>query len=166
MTIADLSRVGATFDLYEQDVASVLLGQRIDVQSVAYPDRAFHGTIIFISPQVDAHTRTIKVRAEVENPDYALKLGMFVTGTLYIPTEEDTVVIPHEAIQQLEERDTVFVQTAPETFAPRVVQVGRQTRTHVQILDGLQAGESVVAHGSFHLKAELLKSTLEEGHAH
>jgi multidrug efflux pump subunit AcrA (membrane-fusion protein) len=166
MTIADLSQVWATFDVYEQDVALVQVGQRLEVRSVAYPDRLFPGKIVFISPQVDQHTRTIKLRAQVENPDYALKLGMFVTGTLYIPTAEEALVVPHDAIQRIEEERVVFVQTGPETFEARDVQVGSETQRHVEILEGLKPGERVVAAGSFHLKAELLKGTLEEGHAH
>jgi cobalt-zinc-cadmium efflux system membrane fusion protein len=115
---------------------------------------------------VDQHTRTIKVRAQIDNPDYGLKLGMFVTGTLYIPTVEDALVIPHAAIQRLEGEPVVFIQTAPEVFQSREVKIGRETRTYVEILGGLQAGERVVASGSFHLKAELLKGSLEDSHAH
>lgn len=166
MTIADLSQVWATFDVYEQDVAMVQVGQRLEVRSVAYPDRVFSGKIVFISPQVDQHTRTIKLRAQVENPEYALKLGMFVTGTLYIPTAKDALLIPHAALQRIEDERVVFVQIGPETFEARDVQVGSETQRQVEILDGLKEGEQVVAAGSFHLKAELLKGTLEEGHSH
>ncbi|MDP3723882.1 MAG: efflux RND transporter periplasmic adaptor subunit [Candidatus Omnitrophota bacterium] len=162
MTIADLSQVWATFDVYEQDVALVQVGQRLEAQSVAYPDRVFPGKIVFVSPQVDQHTRTIKLRAQVENPDYALRLGMFVTGTLYIPTADEALVVPHEAIQRLEDERVVFVQTGPETFEARDVQIGNETGRQVEILAGLNAGEQVVAAGSFHLKAELLKDTLED----
>ena len=166
MTIADLSQVWATFDVYEQDVALVQVGQRIEVRSVAYPDRAFPGTTVFVSPQVDQHSRTIKVRAQIDNADYALKLGMFVTGLLYIPTAEQALVAPHAAVQRLEAERVVFVQTGPEMFEARDVTIGQETPIHVQILEGLTPGEMVVASGSFHLKAELLKGTLEEGHAH
>ena len=166
LTIADLSRVWATFDVYEQDIGRLQVGQRIEAQSVAYPDRVFRGTIVFISPQVDQDTRTIKVRADIENPEYALKLGMFVTGTVYIPTADEALVVPQEAVQHIEDKDVVFVQTEPERFEPRDVRIGTATRTQAHILEGLQAGELVAASGSFHLKAELLKETLEEGHAH
>ena len=166
MTIADLSQVWATFDVYEQDVALVQVGQRLEARSVAYPDQVFPGKIVFVSPQVDQHTRTIKLRAQVENPDYALRLGMFVTGTLYIPTADEALVVPHEAIQRLNDERVVFVQTGPETFEARDVQIGNETGRQVEIREGLKPGEQVVAAGSFHLKAELLKGTLEEGHAH
>ena len=162
MTIADLSQVWATFDVYEQDIALVQVNQRLEVQSIAYPDRAFPGKIVFVSPQVDQHTRTIKLRAQVENPDYALKLGMFVTGTLYIPTAEQALIVPHAAIQRIEDRRVVFIQTGPETFQPRDVKVGQESAAGVQILEGLAPGDQVVATGSFHLKGELLKGTLEE----
>lgn len=162
MTIADLSQVWATFDVYEQDVALVQVGQRIEVRSIAYPDRVFPGTTVFVSPQVDQHSRTIKVRAQIDNPGDALKLGMFVTGTLYIPTAEQALIVPHAAIQRIEGRRVVFLQTGPETFQPRDVKVGQESATGVQILEGLTPGDQVVATGSFHLKGELLKGSLEE----
>ena len=162
MTIADLSQVWATFDIYEQDVALAQLGQKIEARSVAYPDTVFSGKVVFVSPQVDEHTRTIKVRAQIDNADYALKLGMFVTGLLYIPTAQETLVVPHAAIQRMDGKILVFVQTAPETFEPREVRIGQESRTGVQMLDGVSVGEPVVASGSFHLKAELLKETLGE----
>ena len=162
MTIADLSQVWATFDVYEQDVALVQVGQRIEARSVAYPDRVFAGTTVFVSPQVDQHTRTIKVRAQIDNPDDALKLGMFVAGTLSIPTAEHALIVPHAAIQRIEGQRVVFVQTGPETFEPRDVKVGQESAAGVQVLEGLTPGDQVVAAGSFHLKGELLKGTLEE----
>ena len=91
---------------------------------------------------------------------------MFVTGTLYIPTADEALVVPHEAIQRLNDERVVFVQTGPETFEARDVQIGNETGRQVEIREGLKPGEQVVAAGSFHLKAELLKGTLEEGHAH
>ena len=166
MTIADLSQVWATFDLYEQDIGLVRVGQKIEAASVAYPGRVFPGEVIFISPQVDPHTRAIKVRAQIENPDYALKLGMFVAGTLYVPLAQEALVVPHDAIQRIGEESVVFVQTDAETFQSREVRLGTQTRTQAHILEGLQPGERVAAAGSFHLKAELLKGQLEESHAH
>jgi len=166
MTIADLSQVWATFDFYEQDVGLVKAGQRIDVYSVAYPDRAFPGKVIFVSPQVDPHTRTIKVRAQVENTDYALKLGMFVRGLLYVPTFEEVLIIPSSAIQNIKEERFVFIRRGPDEFEAREVEIGQETPRHAEIQRGLREGDQIVSSGSFHFKAELLKGTLEEGHAH
>jgi membrane fusion protein, heavy metal efflux system len=166
MTIADLSQVWATFDFYEQDVGLVKVGQRIDVYSVAYPERAFSGKVIFVSPQVDSHTRTIKVRAQVENPDYALKLGMFVRGLLYVPILEKALIIPSSAIQYIKDERFVFIRRGPDEFEAHEVEVGQETPRYVEILSDLQEGDQVVSSGSFHFKAELLKGTLEKGHAH
>lgn len=165
-TVADLGQVSATFDLYEQDIGVVAIGQRIEASSVAYPGRVFTGKIVFVSPQVDQHTRTIKIRGQLDNPDYALKLGMFVTGAILIPTTEQTLAVPRVSVQRLEDTEVVFVQTAPDAFQVRPVQLGHAAGEHVQVLEGLQPGEPVVTVGSFHLKAELMKGTLEEGHAH
>ena len=87
---------------------------------------------------------------------------MFVAGTLSIPTAEHALIVPHAAIQRIEGQRVVFVQTGPETFEPRDVKVGQESAAGVQVLEGLTPGDQVVAAGSFHLKGELLKGTLEE----
>lgn len=80
-TIADLSKVWVLFDVYESDLAWLRYGQDIEFEVQAYPGELFHGRIAFIEPLLDDHTRTIKVRLNVDNEDLRLKPDMFVNAT-------------------------------------------------------------------------------------
>ncbi len=77
-TIADLSKLWVKLDAYESDMSWIRYGQEVEFTPEAYPGRTFKGRIIFIDPILDAKTRTVKLRVNVDNSDGALKPGMFV----------------------------------------------------------------------------------------
>ncbi len=81
-TIADLSRVWIELDAYESDLPWLRYGQHVEITAGAYPGEVFEGQISFIEPFLDDVTRTVKVRANVENPTGKLKPAMFVRGTV------------------------------------------------------------------------------------
>jgi len=168
MTIADPDILRASFSVYEKDLAGVALEQKIIVKSIAYPGSEFQGEVVFISPRVDEKTRTVKIRANVENKEHLLKLGMFVTGEIAMPIKEEALIISPDCVQTVEGRTVVFIPKDGEEdeFFVKEVKVGRKTKDQVEILDGLSEGDEVVAKGSFYLKTELLKGELGHGHAH
>jgi cobalt-zinc-cadmium efflux system membrane fusion protein len=128
----------------------------------------FEGEIVFISPAVDPNTRTVKIRVNVKNEEHLLKFGMFVSGKIQVPVSDETLVLPEEAIQEIEGQKVVFVPAPDEVdeFLVRPVRTGQKTKEIVEILDGLSEGDKVAGRGSYYLKSELLKGELEEGHAH
>ena len=77
-TIADLSRVWVKLDAYESDMNWVRYGQEVEFETEAYPGEVFKGVISFIDPVLDAKTRTVKLRVNVENAKGKLKPEMFV----------------------------------------------------------------------------------------
>jgi cobalt-zinc-cadmium efflux system membrane fusion protein len=158
-TIADLSVMWANFDVHEKDISKIKKGQEIKVRSSAYPDRDFTGGIVFISPEVDEITRTIKIRAQIKNPEYLLKFNMFVTGTVLVPQAAAFLVVPQAAVQEIKENRIVFVPGENGKMAAREVKTGLKNAGYVQIIAGLKSGEKVVTQGSFALKSELLKAT-------
>lgn len=162
-TIADFSRLLANFNVYEKDVGRVEVGQRMIIRSIAYPEKTFNGRITFISPRVEEETHTIRIRAIVENPDYLLKLGMFVNGEIVCEEDRVSRVIPSSAIYVLEGRKGVFVKTGNSEFEARPITVGEETDTSVTVISGLRKGESVVSDNAFLLKSELLKAKLGAG---
>jgi Cu(I)/Ag(I) efflux system membrane fusion protein len=81
-TIADLSRLWVKLDAYESDMMWVRYGQEVEFQTEAYPGQVFKGTISFIAPVLNARTRTVKLRVNVENPDGKLKPEMFVRAVV------------------------------------------------------------------------------------
>lgn len=168
MTIANPDVLRASFNVYEKDLAGLKLGQKVVVESVAYPDKQFEGELVFISPSVDTETRAIKIRVNIKNEEHLLKFGMFVTGKILAPISDDVLLLPLEAVQEVKGTNVVFVPKPDEKgeFIVKEIKTGRTSEDVVQIIMGLNEGEQVVENGSFYLKAELLKGELEEGHAH
>lgn len=82
-TIADLSRVWVQLDAYESDLPWLRFGQKVEFEAEAVPGKIFEGVITFISPSLDPATRTVKVRVNADNADFALKPGMFVRATAF-----------------------------------------------------------------------------------
>ena len=162
-TIADLTKLWATLEVYEKDIAEIKLGQKAAVRTVAYPDRVFEGEIVFISPRVDENTHTIKVRIEVQNTNNELKLGMFVNADIVIESDAKYIVLPQEAVHIVDGKKIVFIKTADEKFEVRKVKIRDEADSTVAVYEGIKEGEAVVIQDGFLLKSELLKSKMGEG---
>jgi cobalt-zinc-cadmium efflux system membrane fusion protein len=166
MTIADLSAVWCFFQAYDKDLAVIRAGQAIAVTSEAFPQEHYTGTIDFIGSDVDAATRTVRVRATVRNRGQQLRPGLFVTGRVEVPRMArggNVLAVPTAALQTLEGRSTVFVRLDSTRFTRRFVETGQTFDDYVQVLNGVRAGDLVVVDGSFVLKSEFSKAALAEG---
>ena len=168
-TIADLTKLWATFEVYEKDIAEIKLGQKVSARSLAYPDQVFEGEIIFISPRVDETSHTIKVRAIVDNKDMMLKLGMFVSGDIISEGREKYLSVPADAVQTIGDDKIIFLKTGDNKFAIRKIKVKAETKEDIFIEDvysqeentQMREGDEVAVGGAFLLKSELLKGELE-----
>lgn len=162
-TIADLSSVWVLADVYEKDLSRLPQSGDVDIRVDAYPDKVFRGALTYVSDVIDPKTRTAKVRCVVPNPGGLLKLDLF--ATVIIPTNErkQSVVVPVAAVQQIDNQPVVFVRKTEGQFERRKVTTGQTTGGVVEILDGVRAGEQIVADGSFYLKTALLRERIGEG---
>src|SRR5580704_2237217 len=140
-TIADLSHVWVICDVYENDLATVHVGQSADIHLNAYPDRLIKGTIGEIDAVLDPSIRTAKVRIQVPNPDHLMRVGMFATATFHGRRLEGHTSVPASAILHLHDRDWVYVPAGDGKFK-RVGVVGG-----VMIADGKQEVTSGIAPG-------------------
>lgn len=155
-TIADLSDVWILCDVYENDLASVRVGDSADVRLNAYPGRVIKGKVGNIGSVLDPNTRTAKVRIEVPNPGN-MRVGMFVTAILHGQNPELHAEIPASAILHLHDRDWVFVPEEGNKFRRTEVVSGADLPNGMQeIVSGIQPGQSVVA------DALVLENTAEE----
>jgi membrane fusion protein, heavy metal efflux system len=146
MTIADLSTVWVTALVAEKDIGSVTKDQDAEVNLLAYPDRALHGKVLFVSDVIEADSRRNKIRIAFGNRDYALKPNMFASVTL-IGAGETQVVLPSSSLLMNNDRTSVFVATAPWTFERRSVEPLLEEGPSVAIRSGVQPGEQVVIKG-------------------
>lgn len=152
-TVAVISRVYVQAQVYEKDLGRVVRGQAASIRVDAYPDERFTGRILSIGDTIDPQTRTATVRCEVANPKGLLKLDMFATVDLPTTVSKSALVVPSDAVQTLEGRTVVFVQSTPSKFVARTIERGRTAGALTEIVRGLKAGEPVVTRGAFQVKS-------------
>jgi cobalt-zinc-cadmium efflux system membrane fusion protein len=160
--IADLTEVWVQAEVYERDLGRLQVGRTASIRVDTYENREFLGRVTYISDLLDPQTRTAKVRCEVANTEGRLKLDMFATVLLPTTFSKKAMVVPVEAIQQIEGKNLVFVRTGTTTFERKTVEIGRTVQGRVEILAGLVGGESVVTKGAFHLKSIVLGAEIGE----
>ena len=167
--IADLSSVWLIGSVFEQDLAYVLVGQQASASLAAYPGRAFTGTVTFISPVLQAETRTAQVRIEFSNRDNLLKPAMYANVDLTTSLPGPRLAVPDSAVLDTGTRQIVIVDRGNGTFEPRNVEAGIRGDGYTEILKGLTEHEAVVVDGSFLIDSESnLKSAIGgmAGHVH
>jgi cobalt-zinc-cadmium efflux system membrane fusion protein len=153
MTIADLRTVWVSSDVPESQIRFIDPGERIDVTLAAFPGETFHGRVTRIADTVDPQTRTIKVRAEMDNSRGRLRPEMF--GTIRHTDSVRTLpVVPVGAVVQEGGKTIVWAERAPGRFQPVEVKTAERMDDHIPILSGLRAGDRVVIDGAMLLRAQ------------
>ena len=145
-TISDISHVWIVCDVYENNMAQVHVGEYADIHLNAYPGRVFKGKISNVPPMVDPNLRTSKVRLEVENPDGAMRFGMFVTATFHGATTEKHAAIPATAILHLHDREWIYTPVENGSFRRVEVSAGNMLPGGMQeVISGIKPGDRVIA---------------------
>ena len=152
--VADLSVVWLEGEVFERDLSLVKVGQAVNAEFAALPGQVRLGRISYIYPTLNAETRTARVRVEMPNERLALKPGMYGTIRIRGVGQQTAVLVPRSAVLRTGERDLVFVRMADGMLEPREVTVGVSSNDRVQLLRGLDAGETVVASATFLVDAE------------
>ena len=162
-SISDTSKMWAMLDIYESDIPRVRNGQSVVFQAEGLADAQSGGRVTWISSHVERRTRTLKVRAEIANPDGLLRSGMFGKATIAVRKDESALVVPKESVQWEGCCNVVFVKRSDVLFEPRKVKLGYETNRFFVVEHGLDAGEEIVTVGSFLLKTEILKGSIGAG---
>ena len=150
--IANLDRVWVLADVTEADLPLVRPGTRAKVVVPGRPGE-FTATVSRVPPQFDPSSRTLKVRLELDNPGGALRPDMLVDVGISA-SRPAAITVPVDAIVDAGLRKTVFVETSPGTFEPRLVETGWRAGDRVEIRSGLTAGERIVTSGTFLVDSE------------
>lgn len=145
-TLDDTSVIKLDFAVPENFVSTLREGLSVRATAPAFPGRTFTGKVASIDSRVDINTRSVTVRALLTNEDGALKPGMFLNVDL-AKDEREAVVIPEEALTPEAEKQYVFVVTDGKAVR-REVRIGGRRPGSVEILDGLNVGDSVVVEGT------------------
>ena len=164
LTIADLSTVWVTGDIYESQLSLVsqLRDKTVEISSNALPGKKLTARIFYTGDVFQEATRTVSLRAVADNAQGLLKPGMFVTVKLPDLKSADVLQVPVVAVQDHEGQTFVFVQTDDEQFQRKDVRLGRRNRDSVEILSGIEPGDQIVTGGGFALKSKMLAGLLAD----
>ncbi len=163
LVVADTARMWIELDVRQEDVERVRLGQPVVFRADGSSGGTIGGTVSWISTAVDETTRTVRVRAEVPNPERGLRAHTFGRGRIVVRESPTAVAVPTEAIHWEGCCHVVFVRLTDEVFQTRKVRPGAAQGPYTEVLVGVVPGEVVATKGSHVLKAELLKSKLGAG---
>jgi cobalt-zinc-cadmium efflux system membrane fusion protein len=156
-----------TIDAYEQDIPYLSHGQEVSVNVRSLPDENFEGQVTWVSRELDAQTRTLPVRAVVDNQGDLLKSGMYARATIRTEGKKENALIPVDAVQTIHKESAVFVPTQSDnTFRVVPVKTGQENQGMIEIVSGLRPGEKLVTDGAFDLKSILTAKSRSAAHSH
>jgi cobalt-zinc-cadmium efflux system membrane fusion protein len=150
--ISNTSTVWVQGHVYDKDLASVHVGDKVDERNAAFPE-PFHGVVSYIGDMLDPATRTTPVRIVTQNPNGLLKKDLFVDVVIHDKSTREVLVVPTTAVLYDEQNfPFVYIQAEAGKFAQRLVKIGGQQGDETQILEGLKPGDPVVSQGSVFLQ--------------
>lgn len=148
-TIGDLSKVWLIANVREADTGLVHVGDQVSVRVLAFPDRDFTARISYVAPSIDATTRRLPVRAEIDNHDFALKPQMFGSFTILTGAASVSPAVPERGVVYEGQKAHVWVANpVDKTLEMRQVHAGRVSNGMVEITEGLNPGEHIVTTGA------------------
>ncbi len=159
--IADLSRVWMLAAVRQDDLAKLRNGQAAFVTLPGENGIRMPGKVTNLGQEFDPNTRVMQVRIELANANNRLRPEMLANAEFPMEAGKAVLLIPSDAMQQVNGVDVVFVRTAPDRFTARPVSAGEAADGKTPILSGIKAGDTIAVRGSFIIKSQLLKSTLE-----
>jgi len=134
--------------------AALAVGQPLTFSADAFPGKEFNGRVAYINPAADEASRTVRVKAEVPNPDETLKSGIFVKGRIVTGQRAGVLAVPRAALQTWDtaaRKAAVFVVDGG-VARRREVETGATPGERVEIVRGLAAGDEIVTGGAFRLR--------------
>jgi membrane fusion protein, heavy metal efflux system len=159
--VGDFSKVWMLAAVHQEDLGKLRTGQMASVTLPGMDGIRFSGKITNLGQELDPATRVMQVRIELENKGGRLRPEMLADAEIPVGGGRPMMLVSSDAVQQVNGQDVVFVRTAQERFVVRPVQTGETTDGKTPILEGIRPGEQVVIQGSFILKSQLLRSSLE-----
>lgn len=160
-----LSPIEVEFHLAEVDSGRVAVGRPVDVRVAPFPDESFGALVTVVSPTLDPKTRTLRVKAQLENADGRLRPGLFARIDLGVAKRSGVIFVPEEAVLQRADGSVVFVVSAQSRAERRLVETGAHRDGTVEVARGLAAGDRVVVRGHAELVDGMAVAPREAGDA-
>lgn len=154
ISIANLSTVWVIAEVYEQQAALLKVGQPVQASFSHLPGKRITGKVNYIYPELNAKTRTVRVRLVFANTDAKLKPNMYANITIDGGQSQSVIAIPKEALIQLGDSNRVVLALGSGRFKSVTVKVGQQDQDWIEIKQGLHVGQLVVTSAQFLLDSE------------
>lgn len=166
--IVDTTHMWLMIEAFEQSLSRLTEGDPVRFRTRAVPGRSFSGAIDWISASLDETSRTLRVRARLDNPDGLLRDGMAGTATIEASGDHRRLaLVPIDAVQRIGERQVVFVPGQEDgAFRAQTVSTGSEGDGQVGVREGLEPGEMVVVRGAFDLMSTLTAGSRSAAHSH
>lgn len=158
-TIADVTDVWAEFHVFPRDIDKIFAGQKVRVTSFE-GQHTGEAPITVVLPLAESSSQTVVARVALPNPQGLWRSGMTVRGDVVINEREVALAVKTQAIQRMEGKTVVFVQTG-NRFAMRPIKTGASDSQWTEVSDGLQPGDTYVSANSFIIKADIGKAGAE-----
>jgi RND family efflux transporter MFP subunit len=146
--VVDIRRVRLIVNVVEKDLRQLKTGDPTVVEVDAYPGEKFSGRIARVAPVLDPATRTASVEIEIPNGDYRLKPGMYARVNIITDNKREALVVPSNALVDVNGRRGVYLATPGNTASFRPVRVGVEEETQAEILEGVNEGDTVITTGA------------------
>ena len=158
MSLGDLSSVWLLVDVFERDIGRLSTDMMAEARFEHIPNRIFTGEIDYIFPELDAMTRTLRVRLRFDNAEGILKPNMFANVALLPRATREALTVPSEAVIRTGKAERVILKTDEGTFRPRLVTTGLRegfgSEGRTVIEQGLAPGDEIVASAQFLIDSE------------
>ena len=155
--VGNLDHLWVSLEAYEEDIEWISVGDNIKFSSRSNPGHSYEAEVNFIDPTFNPQSRTIRVRADIENSDHRLKPDMLVTGRLHSEQQQEKLMVPVSSVLWTGPRSLVYVKdTEADTprFMVREVDLGQRSGDFYVIEGGVEEGEEVVFNGAFRIDSE------------
>jgi RND family efflux transporter MFP subunit len=152
ISVVDISIVRLVANIVEKDLRRISQGIKADVAVDAFPGEKFRGHIAHVAPVLDPATRTAQIEVEIDNPQFRLKPGMYAKVDFTVEHKENTLVVPANAIVDLNGQKGVFLPDEGDVAKFKPVTVGMMNPSQVEVATGLAEGQRVVTTGAAALR--------------
>jgi membrane fusion protein (multidrug efflux system) len=160
-TLDSVANLEMDFDLAEIYLPRIKVGQAINALSIAYPELMFKGEIVTLDSRINPTTRSIKVRATIQNEDALLRPGMLLTLDL-IDQQRVTKMLPEEAVFMRATKHLVYKVSPEMIVSEQAIEIGIRQNGQVEVLNGLAVGDKIVLQGLLKVKTgSKVKSQVE-----
>ena len=158
--VGDLSRLWMLASVRADQLARLHVGQSAVVSLPDASGETFSGKVANLGQRFDPTTRQMQIRIEFTNTGGRLRPEMLARAELPVGAKKAALLVPQEAVQQVNGQDAVFVRLSADHFVVRPIQAGESAQGMVRVVAGIQPGDQVVTGGSFLVKSQLLRSSI------